>query len=305
MADYDRIHERIPYAALSEPRAEVGIIGGSGLYEMEGVSGAREVAIETPFGEPSDRLVLGTLEGRRVAFLPRHGRGHRIMPSEINFRANVFALKTLGVERILSVSAVGSLKEKYEPLNMVVPDQFVDRTFKRANTFFGRGLVAHVGFARPFCPDLSELLVTACRRAGAIVHEGGTYICIEGPQFSTRAESELFRSWGMDVIGMTNVQEARLAREAEICYSTLAMVTDYDCWHPDHDAVTVDQVIANLVKNAATARAVLREAVRDLPEAPRGCECASALAHALITAAEAVPAGIKAELAPLVGKYLR
>jgi len=290
---------------LSEARAEVGIIGGSGLYEMEGVTGAREVAVETPFGPPSDRLVLGTLEGRTVAFLPRHGRGHRIMPSEINFRANVFALKTLGVERILSVSAVGSLKEKYAPLHMVVPDQFVDRTFKRANTFFGRGLVAHVAFAHPFCADLSDVLVAASHRARAIVHEGGTYVCIEGPQFSTRAESELFRSWGMDIIGMTNVQEARLAREAEICYSTLAMVTDYDCWHPDHDAVTVDQVIGNLVKNAATARAILRETVKDLPRGERGCECASALAHALITAPEAVPAEVKAELAPIVGKYLR
>jgi 5'-methylthioadenosine phosphorylase len=290
---------------LSEPAAEIGIIGGSGLYEMEGVSGAREVAIETPFGPPSDRLVLGTLEGRKVAFLPRHGRGHRISPSEINFRANVFALKTLGVDRILSVSAVGSLKEKYAPLHMVIPDQFVDRTFQRASTFFGGGLVAHVAFAHPFCADLGRVLGAAGRTAGATVHEGGTYICIEGPQFSTRAESELYRSWGMDIIGMTNLQEARLAREAEICYSTLAMVTDYDCWHPDHDAVTVDQIIQNLVANAAKAKDVLRAAVRMVPGGARACECASALSHALITAPEMVPPRVKHDLAPIIGKYIK
>jgi 5'-methylthioadenosine phosphorylase len=285
--------------------AEVGIIGGSGLYEMEGVTGAGEVAVETPFGPPSDLIVIGTLEGRSVAFLPRHARGHRILPSELNFQANVFALKLLGVERILSVSAVGSLKEKYAPLHMVVPDQLVDRTFKRPSTFFGRGLVAHVAFAHPFCPDLGRVLVRACGTAGATVHEGGTYICIEGPQFSTRAESELYRSWGMDIIGMTNLQEARLAREAEVCYSTLAMVTDYDCWHPDHDSVTADQIIRNLVTNAATAKAVLRAAVKGLPEGPRRCECATALAHALVTAAELVPAKVKADLAPIIGKYMK
>jgi 5'-methylthioadenosine phosphorylase len=290
---------------LSEPAAEIGIIGGSGLYEMDGVTGAREVAVETPFGPPSDRLVLGTLEGRKVAFLPRHGRGHRISPSEINYRANVFALKRLGAERILSVSAVGSLKEKYAPLHMVIPDQFVDRTFQRASTFFGGGLVAHVAFAHPFCADLGHVLGAAGRTAGATVHEGGTYICIEGPQFSTRAESELYRSWGMDIIGMTNLQEARLAREAEICYSTLAMVTDYDCWHPDHDAVTVDQIIQNLVANAARAKEVLRAAVKTLPEGPRRCECASALSHALITAPETVPPQVKHDLAPIIGKYIR
>jgi 5'-methylthioadenosine phosphorylase len=290
---------------LSEPAAEIGIIGGSGLYEMEGVTGAREVAVETPFGPPSDSLVLGTLEGRKVAFLPRHGRGHRISPSEINFRANVFALKRLGVERILSVSAVGSLKEKYAPLHMVIPDQFVDRTFQRASTFFGGGLVAHVAFANPFCADLGRVLGAAGRTAGATVHEGGTYICIEGPQFSTRAESELYRSWGMDIIGMTNLQEARLAREAEICYSTLAMVTDYDCWHPDHDAVTVDQIIQNLVANAARAKDVLRAAARSVPEGARKCECASALSHALITAPEMVPPQVKHDLAPIIGKYIK
>jgi 5'-methylthioadenosine phosphorylase len=290
---------------LSEASAQVGIIGGSGLYEMDGVTGAREIAVETPFGPPSDRIVLGTLERRTVAFLPRHGRGHRISPSEINFRANIFALKTLGVERILSVSAVGSLKEKYAPLHMVIPDQFVDRTFQRVSTFFGRGLVAHVAFAHPFCADLGRVLGAAARTAGATVHEGGTYICIEGPQFSTRAESELYRSWGMDIIGMTNLQEARLAREAEICYSTLAMVTDYDCWHPDHDAVTVDQIIHNLVTNAAAAQSVIRVAVKTVPEGARGCECASALSHALITAPEAVPPQVKHDLAPIIGKYIK
>ena len=290
---------------MSGQTAEIGIIGGSGLYEMGGVTDAREAAVETPFGPPSDVLVLGTLEGRKVAFLPRHGRGHRLSPTEINFRANVYALKSIGVERILSVSAVGSLKEKYAPLHMVIPDQFVDRTFARPSTFFGRGLVAHVAFAHPFCGDLGRVLGAAGRAAGATVHEGGTYICIEGPQFSTRAESELYRSWGMDIIGMTNLQEARLAREAEICYSTLAMVTDYDCWHPDHDAVTVDQIIQNLVANAAAARNVLREAVKNVPSGPRRCECASALSHALITAPETVPPQVKLDLAPIIGKYIK
>jgi 5'-methylthioadenosine phosphorylase len=285
--------------------AQIGIIGGSGLYEMEGVTGAHEVAVETPFGSPSDGIVLGALEGRKVAFLPRHGRGHRILPSEINFQANVYALKTLGVERILSVSAVGSLKEKYAPLHMVIPDQFVDRTRARKSTFFGRGLVAHVAFAQPFCPVLSATLAGACAEAGATFHRGGTYVCIEGPQFSTRAESELYRAWGMDLVGMTNLQEAKLAREAELCYATLAMVTDYDCWHPDHDSVTADQIIANLVKNAATAKAVLRAALRKLPAAPRACECGRALAQALVTSAELVPESVKRELAPIIGKYMK
>jgi 5'-methylthioadenosine phosphorylase len=262
------------------------------------------VAVETPFGSPSDALMVGTLEGRRVAFLPRHARGHRLLPSELNFQANVYAMKTLGVERILSVSAVGSLKEKYAPLHMVVPDQFVDRTFKRASTFFGRGLVAHVAFAHPFCATLSGVMEQACQGAGATVHRGGTYLCIEGPQFSTRAESELYRSWGMDVIGMTNVQEARLAREAEVCYVTLAMVTDYDCWHPDHESVTADQIIQNLVSNAATAKAVLREALKRVPREPRRCECATALRSALVTAPELVPAAVKRDLAPIIGRYM-
>jgi 5'-methylthioadenosine phosphorylase len=289
---------------MSGERAEIGIIGGSGLYQMEGFTDIREVAVATPFGSPSDSLMVGTLEGRRVAFLPRHARGHRILPHELNFRANVFAMKKLGVEWILSVSAVGSLKEKYAPLHMVVPDQFVDRTQHRQSTFFGRGLVAHVAFARPVCPRLSTVMVEACAEAGATHHVGGTYVCIEGPQFSTRAESELYRSWGMDVIGMTNLQEAKLAREAEICYATLAMITDYDCWHPEHDAVTAEQILANLVHNADMAKAVLKAAVRHLP-VPRDCECASALKHALVTTAERVPADVGRDLEPIVGRYLK
>jgi 5'-methylthioadenosine phosphorylase len=289
---------------VSHEHAQIGIIGGSGLYEMEGFSDVRELAVETPFGSPSDRLMLGTLEGKQVAFLPRHARGHRLLPSELPFRANIFAMKQLGVEWILSVSAVGSLKEKYAPLHMVIPDQFVDRTTQRKSTFFGRGLVAHVAFAHPFCTRVSQLLALACADAGATHHVGGSYVCIEGPQFSTRAESELYRSWGMDIVGMTNLQEARLAREAEICYATLAMVTDYDCWHPEHDAVTAEQIIANLGRNAANAKAVLRAALRRLP-APRDCECASALKFALVTPAELVPAALKHELAPIVGRYMK
>jgi 5'-methylthioadenosine phosphorylase len=286
-------------------QAEIGIIGGSGLYEMEGLDEAREIAVETPFGAPSDRLMIGRLEGRTVAFLARHARGHRILPSELNFPANVFALKLLGVQAILSVSAVGSLKEKYAPLHMVIPDQFLDRTRARKSTFFGRGLVAHVAFAHPFCPVLSATLAGACAEAGATFHRGGTYVCIEGPQFSTRAESELYRAWGMDLVGMTNLQEAKLAREAELCYATLAMVTDYDCWHPDHDSVTADQIIANLVKNAATAKSVLRAALRRFPAAPRECECGTALKQALVTPAELVPDAVKRELQPIIGKYMK
>jgi 5'-methylthioadenosine phosphorylase len=284
--------------------AEIGIIGGSGLYDMEGFESPREVAVETPFGAPSDRIVVGTFGGRRVAFLARHARGHRLLPSELNFQANVFALKLLGVDSILSVSAVGSLKEKYAPLHMVIPDQFLDRTTQRRSTFFGRGLVAHVAFAHPFCPVLSETLAGAAA-ANATVHRGGTYVCIEGPQFSTRAESELYRAWGMDLVGMTNLQEAKLAREAELCYATLAMVTDYDCWHPDHDSVTADQIIANLVRNASTAKAVLRAALGALPARPRRCECASALKQALVTPPELVPDAVKKELQPIIGKYMK
>ena len=284
---------------------DVGIIGGSGLYQMEGFEGARPVLVDTPFGAPSDEIVTGTLEGRRVGFLPRHGRGHRILPGEVNFRANVFALKALGAQSILSVSAVGSLKEEYAPLHVVVPDQFVDRTTQRPATFFGRGLVAHVAFAHPFCAVVSRTMAEACAEAGATHHVGGTYVCIEGPQFSTRAESELYRSWGMDIIGMTNVTEARLAREAEICYATLALVTDYDCWHPDHDSVTAEQIIGNLGRNAETARAVLKAALRRLPPRPRGCECENALAMALVTPADLVPADVKRELRPIIGRYMK
>ncbi len=287
-----------------ETRAEIGIIGGSGLYEMEGLKQASSVSVATPFGEPSDVLVVGELGGQRVAFLARHGRGHRILPSELNYRANIYAMKTLGVQWILSVSAVGSLKEAYAPLDIVIPDQLVDRTTQRKGTFFGRGLVAHVAFAHPFCAGLSRVLSEACVDAGARHHDGGSYVCIEGPQFSTLAESKLYRSWGMDLVGMTNMQEARLAREAEICYATLAMVTDFDCWHPEHDAVTAEQIIANLGKNAATAKAVLRAALARLPIA-RECECASALKYALVTPAELVPSQVKQELAPIIGKYVR
>jgi 5'-methylthioadenosine phosphorylase len=285
-------------------RADIGIIGGSGLYQMEGFTDVREIEAATPFGSPSDSLFVGDLEGQRVAFLPRHARGHRVLPHELNYRANVFAMKQLGVQWILSVSAVGSLKEDYAPLHMVIPDQLVDRTLQRQSTFFGRGLVAHVAFAHPFCPNLSGVMAAACAEAGATHHRGGTYVCIEGPQFSTRAESELYRSWGLDIIGMTNLQEARLAREAEICYATLAMVTDYDCWHPEHDSVTTEQIIANLVKNAGTAKAVLRAAVKRLP-IPRDCECESALKYALLTAPDLVPARVKRELEPIIGRYMK
>ena len=289
---------------MSASQATVGIIGGSGLYEMEGLEDVREVAVETPFGKPSEAFVIGTLEGKTVAFLARHGRGHRLLPSELPFKANIWAFKSLGVERILSVSAVGSLKEKYEPLHMVIPDQFVDRTYRRDSTFFGRGLVGHVSFAHPFCDPLSAALVEAGREAGATVHVGGTYVCMEGPQFSTLAESNLYRSWGMDLIGMTNLQEAKLAREAEICYATLAMVTDYDCWHPGHDAVTVGQVIAVLTQNAARAKSILKAAVRRLPVGARSCPCARALENALMTPARLVPADTKRDLAPLIGRYI-
>jgi 5'-methylthioadenosine phosphorylase len=284
-------------------RAEIGIIGGTGLYDMEGLTEVQELALETPFGAPSDSLRVGTLDGKRVAFLPRHGRGHRIFPHELPFQANIFAMKLLGVEWILSVSAVGSLKAEYAPQHMVIPDQFVDRTLQRKSTFFGRGIVAHVAFADPFCPRLSKIMAEACEAADVTHHVGGTYICIEGPQFSTRAESELYRSWGMDVVGMTNLQEARLAREAEICYSTLAMVTDYDCWHPEHDSVTTEQILGNLHANAASARAVLRAAIERLPF-ERTCECADALRAGLLTPKDRMPEAVKRELGPILAKYV-
>jgi 5'-methylthioadenosine phosphorylase len=283
---------------------QIGIIGGSGLYDMADVTERKEVTLGTPFGDPSGPYLLGTLRGRRVAFLARHGAGHRLLPSELNFRANVFGMKLLGVQFILSASAVGSLKEEYKPLDIVIPDQFIDRTRGRIGTFFGRGLAAHVGFAHPFCRILSRLVSDSGRESGAVVHTGGTYVCMEGPQFSTLAESKLYRSWGADIIGMTNLQEAKLAREAEICYSTIALVTDYDCWHPDHDSVTVEMVIANLMQNAKTAQHIIAKAVEGLPY-ERTCECASALKYALITRPDAIPAQVRQDLAPLVGKYLQ
>jgi 5'-methylthioadenosine phosphorylase len=284
-------------------QAQIGIIGGSGLYDMAELTDREELTLTTPFGDPSGPYVLATLRGRRVAFLARHGLGHRLLPGELNFRANIYGFKTLGVERILSASAVGSLKPEYPPQDIVIPDQFFDRTKGRVSTFFGRGLVAHVGFAHPVCADLSRLAHAAATAVGARAHLGGTYVCMEGPQFSTLAESRLYRSWGMDVIGMTNLQEAKLAREAEICYATLALVTDYDCWHPDHDSVTVDLIVANLLQNAKTAQAIIAEVVGRL-ELVRTCPCATALATAIITQRDAIPEQTKRDLAPLVGKYM-
>src|ERR1700682_5605004 len=282
----------------------IGIIGGSGLYDMTELTDREEKTVTTPFGEPSGPYVIGTLGGKRVAFLARHGIGHRILPSELNFRANIYGFKVLGVERILSASAVGSLKEEYKPLDILIPDQFFDRTRGRISTFFGRGLVAHIAFAHPLCGELSDIAAESAGAVGATVHRGGGSVNMEGPQFSTLAESKLYRSWGMDVIGMTNLQEAKLAREAEICYATLALITDYDCWHPDHDSVTVDLVIANLVRNAATAQRAIAEAVGRI-DGPRTCECATALASARLTRPELVPERTKAELAPIIGKYMR
>ena len=281
----------------------IGIIGGSGLYDMAELTDREERSVTTPFGDPSAPYVVGTLRGKRVAFLARHGAGHRFTPSELNYRANIYGFKTLGVEYILSASAVGSLKEEYKPMDLLIPDQFMDRTRGRISTFFGGGLVAHVGFAHPFCSPFSDIAYRSAQAAGATVHKGGTYVCMEGPQFSTLAESNLYRSWGMDIIGMTNLQEAKLAREAEICYSTIALVTDYDCWHPSHDQVTVEMIIANLVQNARTAQQVIAGAIDALPF-ERTCECASALKHAIITRPEAISAEAKSRLAPLVGKYL-
>jgi 5'-methylthioadenosine phosphorylase len=282
----------------------IGIIGGSGLYEMAELTDREEQKITTPFGDPSGPYVLGTLRGQRVAFLARHGVGHRILPSELNFRANIYGFKVLGVERIISASAVGSLKHEYKPLDIVVPDQFFDRTRGRISTFFGRGLVAHVAFAHPVCSELSRAAADSAAAVGATVHRGGTYVNMEGPQFSTLAESKLYRSWGMDVIGMTNLQEAKLSREAEICYATLALVTDYDCWHPDHDSVTVDLIISNLLQNAATAQRTIAEAVGRLTGV-RTCACKDALATAIITQPQLVPEQTRQELAPIIGKYMK
>ena len=282
--------------------AKIGIIGGSGLYSMPGFEAEQEVTLDTPWGAPSDAYVVGTLAGGDVAFLARHGRGHRTMPSDLNYRANIWGLKKLGVERILSLSAVGSLKEEHKPLDFVIPDQFFDRTVARVATFFGDGLVAHVSMAHPVCGELAAHVFSTCESAGVTAKRGGTYLCMEGPAFSTVAESNVYRSWGMDVIGMTNLTEAKLAREAEICYVTVAMVTDYDCWHPEHDAVTVTEIISNLTKNAENAAKVVAAAVANMPEA-RSCKCGSALKHALITNPSAIPPETRQKLEPLVGKY--
>jgi 5'-methylthioadenosine phosphorylase len=284
--------------------AQLGIIGGSGLYDMAELTDRAQHTLETPFGQPSGPYTLATLRGKRVAFLARHGDGHRLMPSELNYRANIFGFKQLGVEAIISASAVGSLREELRPLDIVFPDQFIDRTFNRHATFFGSGIVAHVGFAHPVCDPLRLLTAECAERVGATVHRGGTYVCMEGPQFSTLAESNLYRSWGAHIIGMTNLQEAKLAREAEICYTTMALVTDYDCWHPDHDSVTVELIIQNLTQNARTAQQVVAAAV-EAYAGRQGCHCGSALATAIITRRDAVPERVKRDLAPIIGKYVQ
>ncbi len=283
---------------------QIGIIGGSGLYDMPELTDREERVVTTPFGNPSGPYVQATLRGRRVAFLARHGAGHRLTPSELNYRANIYGFKQLGVEWIVSASAVGSLREDFKPLDLVIPSQFFDRTRGRVSTFFGDGIVGHVAFAHPFCGRLSGIVHDSAARTGATVHRGGTYVCMEGPQFSTIAESNYYRAAGFDIIGMTNLQEAKLAREAEICYTTLALVTDYDCWHPDHDSVTVDMIIANLMQNAKTAQQVIANAVEQLP-VERTCECARALAMAIITRPDAIPSAAKERLRPIIGKYIQ
>jgi 5'-methylthioadenosine phosphorylase len=291
-------------ARTNEPITEIGVIGGSGLYSMSGLTDTRAIRVKTPFGDPSDAMVVGTLEGKRVAFLARHGRGHRFLPTELNFRANIYAMKLLGVKRIISVSAVGSLQEDLRPGEFLIPDQFFDRTQGRVSTFFGNGVVAHVTFDKPTCPQLSSVLARACRSLNVAVHDKGTYVNMEGPQFSTLAEANFHRAMKFSVIGMTNVTEAKLAREAEICYSTIAMITDYDCWHPDHDSVSVAAIIATLNRNASNAQNVLREAIKTLP-ADRPCKCGSALKHAIITDPKVIPAKTKKNLAAIIGKYFR
>jgi 5'-methylthioadenosine phosphorylase len=285
-----------------EQQAQIGVIGGSGFYSLLEVEDLEEKQLETPFGNPSDAYVIARIQGKRVAFLARHGRGHRISPSELNFRANIYGMKMLGVERILSLSAVGSMKEEHAPLDFVIPDQFFDRTRGRISTFFGDGVVAHISFADPVCPEMASVVHSSAKKTGINSKLGGTYLCMEGPAFSTRAESNLYRSWGMDVIGMTNLQEAKLAREAEICYTTVAMVTDYDCWHEAHDAVSVDQIITTLKKNTENARKLVPEVIRDLP-AGRTCKCGSALRHAIITDRAAITPEAKRRLGLLIGKY--
>src|ERR1051326_1649637 len=284
---------------------KIGIIGGSGRYQIPERTEGDELEVQTPFGQPSDKFVIGTLEGERVAFLPRHGVGHRFTPTELPFRANIYAMKLLGVEQLLSASAVGSLQEKYAPLDMVIPDQFFDRTRARAreSTFFGEGVVAHVAFAHPVCEKLGDVLQASCEKVNVKAHRGGTYICMEGPAFSTVAESNVYRSWGMDVIGMTNLQEAKLAREAEICYATLALVTDYDCWHPGHEAVTVETVIEYLNQNVRNAQMIIRAAVKALADQPRNCKCGSALKNAIFTAPSLWPEATAKKLDAIIGKY--
>jgi 5'-methylthioadenosine phosphorylase len=288
--------------SASSEAVKIGIIGGSGLYNMPGLEKPREVRVKTPFGDPSDALVVGTMEGKRVAFLARHARGHRLTPTEINYRANIHAMKQLGAERLISVSAVGSLQEELKPLDFLIPDQFYDRTRHRVSTFFGDGVVAHVGFAHPVCSQLSEWLGAACDQARVKVHRGGTYVCMEGPQFSTLAESHVYRQLRFHIIGMTNLTEAKLAREAELCYATVAMITDYDCWHPNHASVTLEEIISNLNKNAENAQNVIREAVRSLP-GERTCKCGRALAHALVTDPAMIPAAARKRLNLIAGKY--
>ena len=285
-------------------QAQIGIIGGSGLYEMPELTGRERHFLTTPFGDPSGAYTLGTLRGKRVAFLARHDEGHRLMPSELNFRANIYGFKMLDVEAIISASAVGSLREELRPLDIVFPDQFIDRTFNRTATFFGNGIVAHVGFAHPVCEPLRLLTAAAAETVGATVHRGGTYVCMEGPQFSTRAESNLYRSWGAHVIGMTNLQEAKLAREAEMCYTTMALVTDYDCWHPEHASVTVEMIIDNLTHNAKTAQQVVASAVETY-SGRQGCHCGSALTTAIMTHPDAISDAVKRDLAPIIGKYFQ
>jgi 5'-methylthioadenosine phosphorylase len=290
---------------MSTAGVRLGIIGGSGLYQMPELTAIEEVKVDTPFGPPSDAFIIGTLEGERVAFLPRHGRGHRLTPTEVPFRANIYAMKLLGVESILSASAVGSLQEKYAPLDMVIPDQFFDRTRGRVreSTFFGEGIVAHMSFAHPVCGRLGDVLEQSCSVADVKVHRGGTYLCMEGPAFSTLAESNVYRSWGMDIIGMTNLQEAKLAREAEICYATLALVTDYDCWHPGHDAVSIETVVEYLNKNVRNAQLILREATRLMKDSQRSCKCGSALQHAIFTAPNLWPEATTKKLEAIIKKY--
>ena len=286
-------------------KVNIGIIGGSGLYQMPELENVREVPVETPFGSPSDAFIVGELEGVTVAFLPRHARGHKILPTDLPFRANIYAMKLLGVDYILSVSAVGSLQQQYAPTDMVIPDQFFDRTRGRVHesTFFGEGIVAHVPMAHPVCDELGDILEESCKAVGVNVHRGGTYLCMEGPAFSTVAESNVYRSWGMDIIGMTNLQEAKLAREAEICYATLALVTDYDCWHPGHDAVSVETVVEYLNKNVRNAQIILREAVKQMKSDERSCKCGSALQHAIFTAPNLWPEATTKKLEAIVKKY--